>query len=270
VEASGVRLWCRELGDGPPLVLLHPGPDLDGEILFPWFERLAATHRLVVPDLPGSGRSDVAPVELRTIEGYADVAHALIGELGVERPAVLRHSFGSFVALAYGIRHAGEPAGIVASCGAASEEVFDELEERVAAFEPAELRERAVAAFEHGDDAETTEELRNVWADQMPFFCADPSGPGCRALVAALERSHPRPAAEDEGPQSYDVRAELARLTAPLLVIGGAEDRSTPPFASEEIARLAPNAELRWVPRTGHFPYAEDPDAYFGVLERWL
>jgi proline iminopeptidase len=270
VEAAGTRLWCREAGAGPPLVLLHPGPDLDGEVFFPWFDRLAGSRRLVVPDLPACGRSDPAPPELRTIDGYADVVHELIGALGLRDPVVLGHSFGSFVALAYGIRHAGEPAGVVASCTAPSEDVFDELEERLNALEPEALRARVIDAYERGEDATTTEELRGAWADQMLFFCADPDGEGCQALIAGLERSHPRPAADDELPPSYDVRAGLPRLTDPLLVLAGGEDRCTPPEAGAEVAELAPRAELQRIEGAGHFPFAEAPDSYFRALDRWL
>ena len=92
----------------------------------------------------------------------------------------------------------------------------------------------------------TPDDCRRVWADEMPFFVADPQGDALERLTEALERVVFQPAIyTTEGPdETYDVRAELARSHTPVLAIGGALDRSIPPEASEEIARLAPQGTL--------------------------
>jgi pimeloyl-ACP methyl ester carboxylesterase len=72
------------------------------------------------------------------------------------------------------------------------------------------------------------------------------------------------------GEDDYDVRDGLRRLRLPLLAIGGRHDRATPPDATEEIAALAPDGRAAIVETAGHFAFAEDPDAYFAILEGWL
>jgi pimeloyl-ACP methyl ester carboxylesterase len=53
-----MALHVRDLGEGPPVVLLHPGPGLDGSVFLPGATALAdAGFRALLVDLPGSGRS---------------------------------------------------------------------------------------------------------------------------------------------------------------------------------------------------------------------
>jgi pimeloyl-ACP methyl ester carboxylesterase len=92
-----------EAGSGPPLVLLHGGIECGGVIWGPVIEELAASHRLVIPDLPGLGESEPATasfddwfrelIELTCDEEPAVVAHSLCGTLaarcGIGRPLLI-------------------------------------------------------------------------------------------------------------------------------------------------------------------------------------
>ena len=55
---AGVSTAVLEGGDGPPMVLLH-GPGEFAATWLPVLPRLARTHRVIVPDLPGHGASQV-------------------------------------------------------------------------------------------------------------------------------------------------------------------------------------------------------------------
>jgi 2-hydroxymuconate-semialdehyde hydrolase len=92
-----------EAGSGPPLVLLHGGIECGGVIWGPVVEELAASHRLVIPDLPGLGDSEPVEatfdawfrelIELTCDEEPAVVAHSLCGTLaarcGIGRPLIV-------------------------------------------------------------------------------------------------------------------------------------------------------------------------------------
>lgn len=81
VEASGVKLFVRDLGAGPPVVLLHGWPDT-GALFSEVATRLIESgHRCVVPDLRGCGRSDKP----------GDVAHYAMGELVGDAVAVIEN-----------------------------------------------------------------------------------------------------------------------------------------------------------------------------------
>lgn len=266
MTVDGVDLHVRDLGEGPPVVLLHPGPGTDGAIFFPWLEPLAQAHRVLAVDLPDNGRSADSPPGRRSLSGYAAAVRALADALELEGYTLLGHSFGSFVALTHAVEHPGHAARIVASCGTASEAAFDDLEARLRAFTA--HRPEVWAAFEAEEAAGTEDELRAAWKGQMPFFCADPDGPACAALVERLDavRFRVDVAHDEHAFDGYDVRDALRRVEVPVLAVAGAEDRILPPPCSAEIAELAPRGELRVVERAGHFPYAEQPEAYLEAL----
>lgn len=267
-DAGGIELHYREAGAGPAIVALHPGPGTDGAMFGDWLAPLARSHRVIALDLPDHGRSADSPPGQRSFSGYARAVSAFAEALELGSYTLLGHSFGCFVALTCAVEHPGHAARVVASCGAASEDVFDDLEERLAAFG----RPEVTAAFEAEDDARTEEQLRAVWAGQMPFFCADPDGPACAALIAALDAVRFRVDVAHDGVafEPYDVRAALARVEVPVLAVGGAGDRVTPPAASAEIAQCAARGALAIVEGAGHFPYAERPEAYLALVRGFL
>lgn len=92
-------LSVRVLGDhGPPVLLLH-GLVAAG---FYWggaYDRLAAGHRLVVPDLLGFGRSP-RPASGYGPDGHADAVRTCLADLGIDEPVVIgAHSLGTLIAL---------------------------------------------------------------------------------------------------------------------------------------------------------------------------
>lgn len=259
-------LHFRETGQGEPLVLLHPGPGLDGSVFFPWFERLAGRHRVIAPDLPGNGRSPAPTRGAATLSDLAAAVEELTAELGLASYTLLGHSFGGFVALTHAVERPERVGRLVASCTAASWSVFDGMEDRLAAYGDSDV----LAAFEAEEQVTSPEELRDVWLGQMPFFLAERDGPARPTIDAAWREVAYRIDLNDEDPGELDLLGRLAGMEVPVLAIAGAEDRATPPEASEAIAGAAPHGEYRLIAGAGHFPYAEQPGAYFGVLEDWL
>ena len=57
VPTAGARLYYRAIGQGPPIIVLHGGPDFDHHYLLPEMDRLADSFRLIYYDQRGRGRS---------------------------------------------------------------------------------------------------------------------------------------------------------------------------------------------------------------------
>jgi pimeloyl-ACP methyl ester carboxylesterase len=268
VVIDGVELHWREAGAGDAIVFLHPGPGTEGAMFLPWVQPLAQTHRVILLDLPDHGRSGDSPPGARSLSGYARAVAGFADALELGEYTLLGHSFGSFVALTHAIEHPGHAVRVVSSCGGASEDVFDGFEERLAAFG----RPEVTRAFEDEDDVATEEELRAAWKGQMPFFCADPDGPACQALVERLDdvRFRVEVFRDSDAFGPFDMRAALADVAVPVLAIGGAEDRATPPDGAREVARCARDGRVVVIERAGHFPYAEQPEAYLEALGDFL
>lgn len=104
VELARASTALLEAGDGPPLVLLHGGIECGGAYWAPVIGRLAESHRLVVPDLPGLGESEpLADLP----DGFADWLRALLDATCDERPMVIAHSLVGALTARYATRDTG-------------------------------------------------------------------------------------------------------------------------------------------------------------------
>ena len=98
-------LFCRELGDGHPIVVLHGGPDFDHCYFLPELDRLADSFHLVYYDQRGRGRSTagVRPEDV-TLRSELEDLDRVRSRFGLESVAVLGHSWGGVMAMEYAIR----------------------------------------------------------------------------------------------------------------------------------------------------------------------
>jgi proline iminopeptidase len=270
VDVNDVALFVHEYGRGDPVVLVPPGPGLDGSAFFPWFERLAG-HRLLAVDLTGHGRSDRGDPARWTVADWATDVARLAEAVGLENYTLLGHSFGARVALQHAVDHPGHAARVICSGGVSHRGALGHMEETFASFGTPELRASVEAAFDAEEAVETPEDCHAAWMGQMPFFLAEPDGPALSELDLSWRTIRYSPEMHRHGSfGEYDVRGPLPSVSVPVLVITGREDRITRPQESEEIAALLSHATLAIVDGAGHFPFAERPSEYFDALGRWL
>ncbi|RWP22310.1 alpha/beta hydrolase [Mesorhizobium sp.] len=118
VEAAGVRLHALEQGSGKPLILLHGnGSSAEDFKTSGIFDEAAKRYRVLAFDRPGFGRSPRPRGKWWTAAAQADLIHAALAQLGIERYLVLGHSWGASVALQLARRHRASVAGIVLVSG---------------------------------------------------------------------------------------------------------------------------------------------------------
>src|SRR3954451_11133626 len=258
------QLHVRDLGSGPPVVLLHHGPGVDGSVFLPGEERLAASHRVLLVDLPGNGRSPDGDRAEWTLAGFARAVERLAAELGLRDWTLLGHSFGGFVAMQHLVDFPDSAARLVASCTDASETRAPGEPEDPFAGLPAEVAAGVREAMELEERIETAEDARQAWLGQLPFFAPDPAAiePMLADVVCRPEGSRLRPDAWGE----LEALDALAATRKPVLSIAASEDRAVAPNSARRIAETAPRAELLWLDGVGHFPFAEAPDRYWPAL----
>jgi proline iminopeptidase len=275
VDVGDTRLHVEERGAGDlALIALHGGPGLDHTMFGHWLDPDAGEYRLLLVDARAQGRSDPAPPDTWTLARHARDVDALAAALGLERYAVLGHSFGAFVALQHAVDFPGRPAGTIVSSGVPSERFLDHVERELARFEPVELREQVTASWAREAEARTPESVGALLSDQLPFHFADPRDPRIDDMRAALADAVYAPdvlrAAGTQGYGHIEVEDRLAGVTHPVLVLAGRHDRTCSVEGAEAIAAGVPGAQLVIFERSGHMTFVEEPDAYRAALRRFL
>jgi len=91
------KIFYRSIGTGDPVMLVH-GFGEDGNVWDKQVEYLKNKYHLIVPDLPGSGRSEM--IDDMTMEGMAEVLHTIIHEENIDKCTVIGHSMGGYITLA--------------------------------------------------------------------------------------------------------------------------------------------------------------------------
>lgn len=100
-----VEIAYTDLGDGPPMILLHGIPTWS-YLYHDVIDTLAATNRVIAPDFIGHGRSDMRDGLDRSLVAQRAMVVALMDALGLERTSLVGHDTGGGVALMMGIENA--------------------------------------------------------------------------------------------------------------------------------------------------------------------
>jgi proline iminopeptidase len=271
----------RSAGEGPPLVVLHGGPDFDHEYLLPEFDHLIGGRRVVLYDQRGRGRSFHG-------EGPDDIA--LAGEMAdldavrawTDAPAVaiLGHSFGGLLAMEYAIRFPARVSDLVLlntapASHAGARALRAELAARTSPGQAARMAVIAAdPAYQRGDIALEAERYRLHFGRTVrdPAVLEDVvgrlRGAFTPASIVAARAIEDRLYAETWDRPDYDLLPALRRLAMPTLVIHG-EDDFVPLAIARQIAEAIPRARLEIVP-TSHFSYVERPAEVGRLVERFL
>jgi pimeloyl-ACP methyl ester carboxylesterase len=249
--------------DRPTVVALHGGHGaFDHSYFKPHFTRLAQTAQVVYLDLRGNGRSTWGETSDWSYEVCADDVAAFCDALGLDRPIVLGHSMGGFVALHYAIRHPGHAGGLIITSSTARHDL-DRLTEAFRARGGDDVASTGRRMFSAG--FVTPEEWARV------FAAFGPTVPDKEALDRRIPNVALGPRGDELLPD-YDVVEQLANVSIPTLVITGELDPMGPPEAAREMAGgLRPGVgTLSVLEGAGHFPWLDDADAFFGTIEAWI
>ena len=94
LDYNGCKIFYRCSGAGNPVMLVH-GFGEDGEIWNAQQSFLQQNFKVIVPDLPGSGRSEM--VDDMSIEGMAEVIKAILEQENIASCPVIGHSMGGYI-----------------------------------------------------------------------------------------------------------------------------------------------------------------------------
>lgn len=246
LQLEGARIRYLDVGSGPPVVLLH-GFASTIENWYTVIPVLKQAHRVLALDFKGFGWSD-RPLGDYSPEAQAELVRALMDERGVERAALVGHSWGASVAMAFALK-------------------YPQRVSRLALYDAWVYDDQLPAMFHLAKTKGLGEVLFGAFYDQRPderiaLGFHEPemvTEALVEEIVRVLQLPGTKAAALEtvRGMAFSRSSAQYRRLRTPTLLLWGREDVVTPTSVGERLLRQLPNAQLRVYPKCGHFPMFE-------------
>ena len=259
IVRAGNRISYESTGAGPPVLFVHGYP-LNSTL---WDHQVAAlrgTHRCLVPDLLGFGRSDApSDLDIYSVEAYAADLLAVMDDAGVEKATVCSLSMGGYITFAL-LRSAPERVGSLIFADTRAEPDSNEARANRTAQQElirakgtgpvidAMVNGPLLAEATRRRDPEVVTRLRAVMANPAPGY------------LGALEAMKKRP----------DSTRTLDRIKVPTLFIVGEEDVISPLDVVRAMHERVSGSDLTVIPGVGHISNLEAPEAFNEAVAGFL
>ncbi|GLP66465.1 4,5-9,10-diseco-3-hydroxy-5,9,17-trioxoandrosta-1 (10),2-diene-4-oate hydrolase [Streptomyces sp. TUS-ST3] len=263
-DIGGRKIFAAETGDGPPVLLLHGGgPGASGVANYARnIAELAKEHRVIVPDLPGYGRSTKG-VDGTDPFGYlADGIRGLLDELGLEKAHLVGNSYGGACALRLALDTPDRvermvlmgPGGIGTTRALPTAGLNSLLNYYTGDGPSRQKLEKFIRnylVFNAADVPDSAIDERYRASMDPEVIAAPPlrrpSGPGALRTVWKMD---------------FTRDPRLSRLPVPTLVLWGAQDKVNRPSGGRMLAERMPNCDLYMVANTGHWVQFERAELF--------
>ena len=234
-DVLGLRLHVRVAGSGPPVVLLH-GLGVSGTYFEPLGRLLAVHRRVVVPDLPGWGRSE-RPRRALGLRSAAEMLAGVLRHVGDGPVPLVANSYGAQVVLALAA-------------------VRPELAGPLVLIGPTvDPRYRSWARHARRLALDSVREPGSLW----PVLLGDYARMGPRRVLATAR------VALADAPEG-----RLAAIASPVLVLRGERDAITTDAWCRRVAALAPHGRFAEIHGAAHAAHVSRAPAVAALVEAFL
>jgi pimeloyl-ACP methyl ester carboxylesterase len=243
----------RELGSGSPILLLH-GFCETNEIWGDFATKLSTHYRLIIPDLPGFGKS--ALPEKVSMDGIAALMWEwLEKKLSLSSVVIIGHSLGGYVTLAMVAQKANqvEKFGLFHSTANADTEERKVNRDKVIHSVKTNGVEPYIKTYVPGlffrKDSEDVAFAYDICRQVKP-----------ETLIAYAEAMRDRP-------KRHDILKEFPR---PVLIIAGEHDELMPPSSLEELSKIAKKPTFKVITSAGHMGMLENPAKSVEIVQNFM
>ena len=257
IKNNDAEIFYWTVGDGPPVVLLHPFP-VHHEFWLPVAESLATRYRLILPDLRGHGDSGIGEGPATMQKHAADVARVM-DDADVGRAPIIGVSIGGYVIFEFWRQYRGRAAAIGLLNTKAPADATDARAGRLQAA--ADVLERGTEPF---FESMIPKLLGKSTRDNRPDLVT--------AALGMMRKMSPEDIAQvqrgmAERPDSMDV---LKTINVPTLIVTGDEDIMTGINEAERMRQLIAGSQLRVIQKAGHYSPWEQPQEAAKLLRAFL
>ncbi|HEX9333382.1 MAG TPA: alpha/beta hydrolase [Anaerolineales bacterium] len=238
IDVNGIQYAYTRRGKGTPLVLLHGYP-LDHHLWDEVVPLLEDTFDVILPDLRGFGESSIVDSS-PTMEDYASDIAGLLDQLGIQKVAIVGHSMGGYVALAFARLYPDRVSGL----GLVSSQVLADSPER----KEGRYKSAADVAKNGISSVVETMTLKFTSDEKLQAFARE-----------SMERQQPAAyiGALKAMAERMDSTLLLSSFKFPVVLVHGDSDALIPVERAREVKVALPLAHLVEVSGAGHMPMME-------------
>ncbi len=272
VNVGGRKIFVAEAGSGPAVMLLHGGgPGASGVSNYSRnIDALAKRHRVLVPDMPGYGRSSKGIDKSDPFGFLADAMRGLLDELSISTAHLIGNSYGGAAALRLALDTPGRVGKLVlmgpGGIGTTRALPTDGLNSLLAYYGGSGPSREKLATFirsylvYEGDSVPAELIDLRYQASIDPEVVADPplsrpSGPFALRTLWRMDLTRD---------------SRLASLQTPALILWGRDDKVNRPSGGPMLQNIMPNAELVMTSRTGHWMQWERAELFNQLVDEFL
>ncbi len=257
VRSNDAEIFYDMLGDGPPVVLLHPFP-VNHRFWLPVAERLSLQYKMVMPEVRGLGESTPGDGPA-TMDKHAEDLRRVCDDARIGRAVFVGVSIGGYILFEFWRRFRER----VTALGFCNTRAGADTEEgRKGRIESAkQIEERGPEMF---IDGLLPKLLGETTRRNRPDIVAEARRMALAATGKGLIANQLGMAAR------ADSIPTLATIDVPTLCVGGTEDIPAPTAEIERIQRGIRESKLRIIPQAGHLAAMERPKEFAEVMREFL
>jgi pimeloyl-ACP methyl ester carboxylesterase len=257
IKSDDAEIFYWSLGDGPPVVLLHPFP-ANHEFWLAAAEVLATKYHLVLPDLRGHGDSGVGQGPATMEKHAADIARVM-DDAKIGRAPLVGVSIGGYALFEFWRKHRGRVAAL-GLCNTKAQ--ADGPEARAGRLQAAN------DVLECGTEPFFESMIQKVMAKNTREMRPD--------LIDGALRMMRKMSPEDVAQVQRGMAARpdsvetLKTINVPTLLVTGDEDAMTGVNEAELMRQHISGSHLRVLPKAGHYSPWEQPEEAARLLRHFL
>ncbi|NDJ63276.1 MAG: alpha/beta hydrolase [Chloroflexi bacterium] len=258
-----VDIWEPETpGAVAPVLLVH-GWGGSGSYWRQTAQALAATTRVIVPDLPGTGRSQ--PVRgPQNMYDQVETLAWLLDALEIDRVQIVGHSMGGAMSVLLSAQRPDQVERLVLTAL-----TFFMTKQQEAIYAQVMGFFKVMMLLRHRSFVHVPG-LSQMMAQQ--YFHRLPDDPAVlrEGLMEYLRLDRETALACAGNATDAAIREAGAQVTAPTLLIASRQDQMMPMENVDFTLDIIPDSRVRWIEACGHLPMVEKPDAYLALLRDFL
>ncbi len=257
VKSGDAQIAYRVLGEGHPVILLHPFP-VNHEFWLPVAEALSTRYRVILPDLRGHGDSEIGEGPATMAKHAADLGRVM-DDAEISRAPIIGISIGGYLLFEFWRNHKNRVTAL-GLCNTKAQ--ADNTEARAGRLQT------AADVMERGTEPFFESMIPRVFGQTTRDMRPD--------LVAGALRMMRKMSTEDVAQvqrgmaERADSVSTLKSIDVPTLLITGEEDVLTGRNEAELMRQHIPQSELRVIAKAGHYSAWEQSEEAVRVLRQFL